>query len=384
MDSNISQQIFETINRSQKILITLPQTPSADAVAGGLALFLFLERLEKDVEIVAPTLPAENIKFLPGIEKIKNQLPGGRSLVIRVDASKKKLGEISYQKSENHVEIFIKAKGEDLFNEHDIELSTDKFPVDLIIAVGAKSLDSFGKLFEDNAGLFFETPKINIDSQPSNEYYGSVNLVDLSATGVSEVVSGLLEEFETEMIDEDIATCLLTGIITQTNSFQHVLTTPKAFEKASQLISLGGRQQEIIRHVYKTKSLSQLRLWGKALAKLKADEERSLVYSVLTEQDFKETGAKEPDAVLVLKDLLDAMSFYKLVAIIASPAAGKTNLFLAVHPEIQESQLLEQLGGEVKYMDFNFGQHKVMTAEFESALPADLEKKLLGIKRNQA
>ena len=116
--------------------------------------------------------------------------------------------------------------------------------MDLIIALEAHSLEDLGGLYEHNADLFFETPKINIDNNPENEYFGAVNLVDVTATSVAEILTGLLQEYEAQLLDEDIATCLLTGIISKTQSFQDVQTTPRAFLKASELVSLGGRQQD--------------------------------------------------------------------------------------------------------------------------------------------
>ena len=91
------------------------------------------------------------------------------------------------------------------------------------------------------------------------------------------------------LIDEDIATLLLTGIITDTGSFQNANTTPKSFAVAAQLISYGARQQEIIQHIYKTKQLSQLKLWGRILSKIQTDDSHKIVWSVVTQQDFRDT-----------------------------------------------------------------------------------------------
>src|SRR6202042_3084276 len=129
---------------------------------------------------------------------------------------------------------------------------------DLIIVLEAGSLENLGKIYEQHTDVFFETPKINIDNKANNEYFGAINLVDVTATSVAEILAELLQKYEDQLIDEDVATCLLAGIISKTHSFQHVLTTPKAFLKASELVALGGRQQEVVKHIYKTKSLPLL------------------------------------------------------------------------------------------------------------------------------
>ena len=114
--------------------------------------------------------------------------------------------------------------------------------------------------------LFFETPVINIDHHASNTDFGQVNMVDVVAASTTEVLYHVLEAMEKKynkkLITEDIATLLLAGIITDTGSFQHANTSPKSMETAAKLLDLGGRQQEIIKNIYKTKKLSTLETLG--------------------------------------------------------------------------------------------------------------------------
>ena len=376
MNLDIHEQIFESINRAKKVLVALPENLTPDSVSSGLALALFLERMEKKVEIVSSGQIPENLKFLPKIEKIKNRLRGGRSFVISVNTSLKELSEISYQKEEKRVDIFLKPKNE-MFSKEDIILKTDKFPIDLIIAVDSRSQESFGKLFEENTDLFFEVPKINIDNHSGNEYHGSINLVDVAASSVAEVVSELLEKFEEEIVDEDIATCLLAGIITKTNSFQHVLTTPKSFSKASKLVSLGGRQQEVIKHLYKTKPLNFLKLWGRALSKLKIKDDLGVVYSTLEAQDFKDTETSTADSEKVLKELLENMGSFKIIGLITEVAEEGASILLALHSQIKPEDILQKLDGDGKVLDINLGNFNFINAVFEGISIKEAETKLL-------
>jgi len=376
MEENLGKQIFETLKKAQRVLIALPRHLSADAFSAGLGLALFLEKMEKEVLLVSVSESPSELKFLPGREKLKSGIPKGRSLVVKLDTSKKQLEEISYQKNENRVDIFLKAKNGEMFSEGDLSFFEDKAPLDVIVTVGAVSLESLGKVFEDNPDLFFETVKINIDNQPGNEYFGSINLVDLVAVSLAEVVHTLMEEFESEFLDEDIATCLLAGIITQTNSFQHSRTSPAVFVKASRLIDLGGRQQEVIRHLYKTKPLSRLKLWGRALARLQINEARSLAYSVLGQEDFEKSGSDRQEVVFVLKDLAESLSASKAVAIIANPDSGEISLFLAVHPEVNLQQLSSGLD-EISSLGAGPAQFKLFIAKFNNSSLEEVEKKLL-------
>jgi nanoRNase/pAp phosphatase (c-di-AMP/oligoRNAs hydrolase) len=375
MELSTQQQIFDQLRKANKVLIALPENLTADALASGLALKLFLQKLQKDVDVVSSGQPADNLRFLPGYDTLKPGISNGKSLVISVDTSLKKLDEISYQAVTDKVSIYLKSQGQP-FEEGDVSFSSDRFPVDAIVILDAPSLEHMGRLFEDNAELFYETPKINIDHKASNELYGSVNLVDVTATSVGEILAGLLEQFEAALLDEDIATALLTGIITKTASFQHAHTTPEAFLKASRLIGIGGRQQEIIKHIYKTKSLSLLKLWGRALARLKTVADLSLIYSLLNPGDFEKADAASEQVLPVLKEFLDNVAGFRLAAVLAEQPSGQTRLALAVHLSLPLEPILAALHLPAKPA-LELPQFKVFVAELPEPSLATAEQYLL-------
>lgn len=373
MELSPYQQIFDLIKKSGKILILLPENLTADCVASGLALSLFLKKIQKEAEIVSSGTVSDSLKFLPGSRFIKNKLEGGKTLVVTVDTSVKKIEEISYQTTPDKVHIYLKSKNQEL-TPADLIFSQEKYPVDLIISLGAKSLEDFSKLQENNPDLFFETAKINIDNKADNEYFGAVNLVDVVATSVAEILAELFQKYEVQLVDEDIATCLLTGIITKTQSFQHVQTTPKAFIKASELISLGGRQQEIIKHVYKTKSLSLLKLWGRALAKMKIQEDEKIIYSVLNIADFEKAGSNEKEILLTLKEFVENLSGYKILGLMAEPVKGNVRLVFAAHEQISTAKLLRFMGGRAKVLGTMLGNYRIFEDNFSDSSLEQVEE----------
>lgn len=378
MELTTDQQIFEQIKKSTKILIFLPETLNADNLASALAFKGFLNKLQKDVTVVSSGKFPDNLKFLPGSGEIVSALSLGRSFVISVDTMEKKVDEISYHTSADKVHIYLKSKKHE-FTKDDLSFSSEKFPADLIITIDCKSLDSLGKTYEQQADLIFETPKINIDNKSENEYYGAINLVDLSATSIAEILADLLQKYEQQLIDEDLATCLLTGIISKTNSFQHVHTTPKAFIKASELVSLGGRQQEVIKNIFKTKSISLLKLWGRALARMKILEEQKAIYSILNLGDFEKAESGEGEVLPVLKEFLDSISGYRIVMLISESTKDDLSLTLAAHEQIPAEKILELFGTEGKILDFNLGHYKILQIKDKTASLEILENKFLEI-----
>ncbi len=373
MDLSIFEQIFDQLVKANKILIALPKVLTADNTASALALFLFLQKMNKELEIASAGTPPDNLKFLPHLESIKSSLQAGSSMVISVDISQKPVDEISYEPQGNKLNIFLKSKTQD-YTQADVSFSSDKSPYQVIVLLDCSSLESLGSLFEHSAETFFNSPKINIDNKAGNEYFGAINLVDINASSISEILSDLFATYEKQLIDEDIATCLLTGIITKTNSFQHSQTTPKAFLKASDLVEMGGRQQEVVKFLYKTKPLSLLRLWGRSLARLKTTD--SVLYSLLGLADFEKAGAGEPELPAVLVELQENISNYKIVALITERHEGGVRLFIAAHPQVEMEKLSSSLGVALQPMN-PAGTFKTYEALMEKDSLATAEEKFI-------
>ena len=332
-DPNIQQQIFEHINRANRILIPLGTAPSGDSTAAALALQSFLKKLDKEARIVAPAGVPDKFKFLPGADGIQDHLEDSRGFVISVRTENAPLEELSYHQDEDKqvLNIYLKAK-DGKYEPDDVRFSSDRFPYDLIIIPDIPSLDMLGKLYDENTDLFFETPIVNIDHHANNEHFGEINMVDITATSTTEILMDLLENFEAGLIDSDISTNLLTGILVETNSFQHIKTTPKAFLKASNLISMGSNQQEIVKQLYKTKSVALLKLWGRALARIKEVPELGLSYMKLSAEDMEKSGSRE--IMGVMEELTASLTEAKVIVLLAETKPEEVQGFYQIHPNL--------------------------------------------------
>ncbi|MBI5405120.1 MAG: hypothetical protein HY976_02740, partial [Candidatus Kerfeldbacteria bacterium] len=118
------------------------------------------------------------------------------------------------------------------------------------------------------------------------------------------------------VLDDQVATSLLTGIIAKTKSFQSPTVTPRSLAVASHLISAGAKREEIIDHLFQSKSIASLKLWGRALARLQSDPGERLVWSVLSDQDFVKSGAAEDDLPGAIDELIMNVPSAELIVII--------------------------------------------------------------------
>jgi nanoRNase/pAp phosphatase (c-di-AMP/oligoRNAs hydrolase) len=316
MGLSIFEQIKETVEKSNTILIATAKKYNTDAIAASLALAMFLEKQNKRVKVVCAgynLLPAHN--FLPKSEEIVSDLTSLRKFIISLDVKKNKVEELSYDIKDDKLNIYITPKS-GFYEERDISTSSGGFAYDLIFALNTPDLDSLDQIYEENREFFYQKPIINIDHNPENEYYGQVNHVDLTATSISEIVFDLLKHFREELIDEHIATNLLTGIISKTKSFQSPQVTPRTLSIASHLIASGARREEIVKNLYRTKSISTLKLWGRALARLRADVNNRVVWTIINKEDFDKSQAKERDLRGVIDELIINTPEAKIVFIL--------------------------------------------------------------------
>lgn len=305
MALTIEQQISSLLRGHKQILVCLPAKPTTDAIASGLAMYAVLQKLGKQAKVVAAdfALP-DNHKFLPKSDEIAHELTALKKFVISIDVSKTSVQDIQYDIQQNRLNIYVTPKTGYL-ETRDVATSSSDYQFDLIIVLDSRDLASLGKVFEDNAEFFHHTPIINIDHHPANEQFGEINFVHVTATSISEIIFELLEHLDSgQLLDEYIATNLLTGIISKTKSFKTNTVTPRSLAIASHLITSGARREEIVKNLYQTKTVSALKLWGRALAQLQSDPDRKIVWSTLRHQDFSETTTTPRELAQVIDELI--------------------------------------------------------------------------------
>lgn len=323
MELSPKQQVTELVRKFNKILVVTHARPDGDALGSQLAVMSTLRALKKDVSAVMLDEIPEMYRFMPQIEQLESKMKGSNDLVVSVNTSKVPVDKLKYNTKDDRLNVIITPK-QGTYDEDDVEITSGSQSFDLIIVVDCPDLDRVGKLYEDNPDLFYETPVVNIDHHPSNDYFGAVNLVDLTATSTAEILVGVIEALGESLITEDVATQLLTGLVTDTGSFQNTNTTPKSLTVSAQLVAAGGRQQEIIQHVYKTKPLSTLRLWGRTLTKLQYDPQARMVWSTVSKQDFEETGGTTTDAKSVIDALMSSAPDAEIILLLRE-ADGKVD-----------------------------------------------------------
>ena len=359
------EQIIDQINKSETILICVGKNPDGDALGSALGLCLVLKKMGKKADIVSPTAILNKYSFLPSSNTITHKLEGVRDYILSLDIDKEKLHQLRYEVQNNKLKIFITAKNSDL-EEKNIIIESAKFKYDLVMVLGTSDSENLGSIYDENSDLFYEAPVINIDNNPSNEYFGKINMVDVTASSTSEIIFNLVIDLKEELIDEQIATNLLEGIIFKTNSFQNKSTTPKAFLAAASLIAKGANKQEIIRYLYKTKSISTLKLMGKIMSNLKYNKEYRLGWSILPngDDDFIKANVSPEKLNSAVKELADSSPEFDFVLLIYK-IDGKISGIINFLEKAQVDNLVKSLNGKVEenQIIFTSGEAEIELAE---------------------
>ncbi len=319
-------QLDNVLKDKKNILLLTHQHMDGDGLSAMLVLKKYLTK-NKDKKVTAlcyEDVP-ETYQFLPGINEVDLGLQTSNDFVISLKCDKAKIDKLKYSVDGDILNIVITPKEGSLKAEN---ISTKKAigDYDLIFVLDAGDLDHLGVFYEENTSLFYDLPVVNIDHHPSNTGFGQVNFVDITSASTTEILYKIILEMENnskEFFDEDIATLLLTGLIVDTGSFQHTNTSPKALEFAADLIDMGAHQQEIIQNVYKTKKLSTLKLWGRILSKIKENPVHKIVWSTITKEDLKETGATTDDAEGLIDELMTNAPGAEVVALIKDSSNGQ-------------------------------------------------------------
>ena len=281
------------LDKSEKILIISHRKPDPDTLGAALALKIWLERVGKSVTCACVDQPSKDFSFLAKLD------------------------------------CFVR--------EFDIE----DYDLMVIVDNGASYMSNFHLKYDNfyTSGI----PIINIDHHASNDNFGDVNIVDVSAASVTLMLAKIFKYWGVEL-DVDMATCLLAGIYTDTGSFMHSNTSEEVFEISGELMSQGARIAEISKAMFNTKSVDTLRLWGKVLEKVNVTEDK-VVMSVLRDGDYDELGVG-PENLSGVIDYLNMIPDTKFAVLINEDRQGNVKgSFRTRNEGVDLSKIAASFGG---------------------------------------
>lgn len=314
--NNENTEVFSLIEKSQKILVIPAVGVKSDTLCASFAFCQLLATKQKKAYLLLSSNIPQKLDFLQKPTDIKKDLIGSRDLLLIFNTHYNKITNVETKNNPQKEQYTIRITPErGSIDPKDFSFVPAEFRYDLLVILGAPTLDSLGEIYQKNTELFFEVPKVNIDHHSNNENYGQANVTDMTAACTSEVCANLFMQKAEPDIDKSIAQSLLTGIIAATESFQTPTTSPRTMITAAGLMKFKADQPTIIRHLYKTKSLSFLKLWGRVMANLKWNETKKVAWANISMEDFIQSRSTEKDVPFILEEVQKNFGQGKIFAV---------------------------------------------------------------------
>jgi bifunctional oligoribonuclease and PAP phosphatase NrnA len=310
--------LLQHLQQAQRILLITHVSPDSDAVGSALGLAHALRTLSNAARVTPSCADAIRDRF--------DNLPGHSDMVTQAD------GEF-----------------------------------DLVVA-----LDCGDELRLGSVWANLPDPKpflINVDHHISNTRFGQINWVDPSAASTAEMVLQIVDQLGVPL-NQDIATCLLCGIVGDTLGFRTPNTTARQLQYAERCMEAGASLYESIDQQFNQRSQALVCLWGKAINVLKIKDR--IAYTAISKAMRDACGMGVSD--LNLSSFLVSMNEVDRAAVLVEKDDGQVEISMRAKRGFNVSKAAVALGG---------GGHALAAgATIDGPLDAATKQVLLALKQN--
>lgn len=244
--------IKQLLSTKRKIVIVPHKNPDGDAIGSTLGLFHYLVKGNHNVHVLVPNDYPPFLKWMPGNDTI-----------LKYDSQTKICDA--------------------LINDADIIFTLD--------------FNAFHRTGNMETVLTKSSAlKIMIDHHQAPDNYATYTYSDVSMSSTCEMVYNFIDMLgDANDIDNNIATCLYVGIMTDTGSFRFRSTTNKTHNIVAKLIEKGANNTDIHNNVYDTNRYERMQLLGCALTNLRVIPEFKAAYISLSQDELQKYNYKKGD-----------------------------------------------------------------------------------------
>lgn len=253
--ASAKKQIIESIGEATNILVAVNKNPSVDELSAALGLTIFLNKLGKHATAVFSGAVPPAIEFLKPDKTFEATTDSLRDFIIALD--KEKADHLRYKVVDDAVvKIFI-TPYKTTITEADLEFSHGDYNVDLVIALNVAKNDDLDEALAAHGKILHDAKVVTVTSGEVKSSLGTADWRESSASGVSEMAAELASELKTAkaVLDEQISTAFLTGIVASTDRFSNNLTSSRVMSIAAELMASGANQQLIAIKLAESKEL---------------------------------------------------------------------------------------------------------------------------------
>ena len=205
-------ELLEILHFARRPLLIAHLAPDGDAIGSLLATGLILHKMGKDPILACQDRVPATLRFLP--------------------------------------------------NSRVVIQDVDDGDIDAVVSLDSSDPTRMGDVYDP--GRYSDLPLLVIDHHITNVEFGTINWVEPGTCSTAEMIYYLAQALDTPL-DSDLATCILTGMVTDTRGFRTSNTTPRAMNIASALMAAGAPLNEITEKTLNSRSYKLIQLWGHAL-----------------------------------------------------------------------------------------------------------------------
>ncbi len=234
-------KIAAKLTDAYNILVTVSNSPTVDQLAALIGLTLLLGKMKKHASAVFSGQVPSILEFLNPDKTIEKNTDSLQDFIIAID--KAKADKLRYKVEDNMVRIFITPYKTSI-TEKDLNFSLGDLNVDVIIALGVKKQEEIDQAIASHGKILHDATVISLTNTPELPTIGNLNWVDPTASSLSEMVALVANDIGgKDLIDSQIATAWLAGIVSNTKRFANDKTSPTSLSVSAQLLSSGANQQ---------------------------------------------------------------------------------------------------------------------------------------------
>lgn len=209
---------------------------------------------------------------------------------------------------------------------------------DCVVAIDTADIQRLGSVYD--AERFARVPLVVIDHHITNSRFGAVNFVE-DRSSTAELVLDLIHHMGIPL-DRTMATCLMTGLVTDTQSFRTTSTTAQSFEAAVALIEVGVDLPRIMDAAFKQRTVGSLSVWGEALCR--AQFERGVLWTVVSREMLSGNGHRD-DTVSGLVNFMATVDEARIAAVFHERPGGEVEVGLRSVPGVDVAVIAKRFGG---------------------------------------
>lgn len=237
----------------KKCVVIPHRNPDGDAMGSTLALCFFLNKMGANAVVISPNEAPSFLQWLPGFES-----------VVLFDRQK---------------EQALK-----LIDEAELIFTLD--------------FNDFSRTGSEMEAVLHnkKATYIMIDHHQQPSDYAEFMYSDTSMSSTSEMVYHFIDQIGAlALIDKNIATCIYTGILTDTGQFKFPNTTATTHQIAAHLMELGVDHFKIHQEIYDTNDQSKLELLGCCLSSMEVLRDYNTAILKLSAEELEQHHYKKGD-----------------------------------------------------------------------------------------